>query len=518
MAMESDVPGSEVAEWRRWGAELRARRKRAGLSLAGLGRRIHRNPSHLSKIERGERRPLPDLPADCDRALAAGGALEQLYGRIASCGRVLDVANSGAGTTDSGHDLADPVRSVANPVRQDTSSDRPDERGDVLPVDVVIDLVTREVRRRRRDRAPAGEGLETAWDGPDPAATFADLMEEDAMDRRQFVALAGANLTVIAHSWLLDPARVTAAATGRRADAALVADFDRLIDVLRRMDDTIGGPNLLPALRGHVRVVADCLKNSSYTESVGAGLYRALADLLRLAGWAAHQADDLGWAQRYYMSGLRAAQLAGDPSMGAVLLATMANQASHTGDPRDALRLAESAVTGAGSCPPAVLSKALAEKAIAHAHLGDTGAADHAADRAVEVLAGASVQEAPSALYWYDRSYTDLILGEVYLTTGRLGQAERSLREGLSSMSVPASYTRASWMTRLAVALATAGRVDQACAVTAEADDLMRSHGAATRFRTLHRDIRDALRPYEGSRVVAAFDARYADMPQQRQR
>jgi hypothetical protein len=38
---------------------------------------------------------------------------------------------------------------------------------------------------------------------------------------------------------------------------------------------------------------SDCLNTYSYTESVGAGLHRALAELARQAGWAADQTDDL---------------------------------------------------------------------------------------------------------------------------------------------------------------------------------------------------------------------------------
>jgi hypothetical protein len=62
-----------------WGAELRALREERNLSLARLGKLVACDPSHLARIERGERPIPPGLPGACDRGLDAGEALTRLY-------------------------------------------------------------------------------------------------------------------------------------------------------------------------------------------------------------------------------------------------------------------------------------------------------------------------------------------------------------------------------------------------------------------------------------------------------
>ncbi|MFD6435479.1 helix-turn-helix domain-containing protein [Streptomyces venezuelae] len=61
-----------------FGKELRLRRLAAGLSLEQLGRRVHYSKSQLSKVERGIKRPTPELARLCDTQLAARGALARL--------------------------------------------------------------------------------------------------------------------------------------------------------------------------------------------------------------------------------------------------------------------------------------------------------------------------------------------------------------------------------------------------------------------------------------------------------
>jgi hypothetical protein len=59
----------------RWGCELRARRDRAGLSLAGLGSLASYDPSYLARLERGDQFPSENAARDCDQTLSAGGEL-----------------------------------------------------------------------------------------------------------------------------------------------------------------------------------------------------------------------------------------------------------------------------------------------------------------------------------------------------------------------------------------------------------------------------------------------------------
>ncbi|WP_046499746.1 helix-turn-helix domain-containing protein [Streptomyces odonnellii] len=66
-----------------FGRELRRRRLAAPLSLEQLGKLVHYSKGQLSKVERGLKRPTPELARLCDVQLAAGGALSDLVPRQA---------------------------------------------------------------------------------------------------------------------------------------------------------------------------------------------------------------------------------------------------------------------------------------------------------------------------------------------------------------------------------------------------------------------------------------------------
>lgn len=99
-----------------WGAELRALREAQGMSLAALGRAVHRDASYVARVERAER-PVPaDLAADCDRVLGTGGTLVRLRALIGPDERRLTEPDRSAesSTPDAiGADPADETRLMA---------------------------------------------------------------------------------------------------------------------------------------------------------------------------------------------------------------------------------------------------------------------------------------------------------------------------------------------------------------------------------------------------------------------
>ena len=54
-----------------------------------------------------------------------------------------------------------------------------------------------------------------------------ELVETDAVDTQQFLALTDMKLTPAAHEWLLEPVRVAAFLNGKRTDHELVDDLER---------------------------------------------------------------------------------------------------------------------------------------------------------------------------------------------------------------------------------------------------------------------------------------------------
>ncbi|WP_234443574.1 helix-turn-helix domain-containing protein [Streptomyces sp. NRRL B-24484] len=69
---------TSMAPLNEFGPELRKRRIAAGLTLTRLAGLLNYSKGHLSKIERGEKAPPPELARRCDAQLGAGGELERL--------------------------------------------------------------------------------------------------------------------------------------------------------------------------------------------------------------------------------------------------------------------------------------------------------------------------------------------------------------------------------------------------------------------------------------------------------
>lgn len=84
-----------------FGAQLRSRRERCGLSQAELGRLVHVSGALIGKLEKAERRPVPDLVPLLDQALAAGGGLRDAFATLQaqepSTGRAARSRRSGSG-------------------------------------------------------------------------------------------------------------------------------------------------------------------------------------------------------------------------------------------------------------------------------------------------------------------------------------------------------------------------------------------------------------------------------------
>lgn len=80
-------PGSSPAAL--FGAELRRRRTQAGLSQATLGHAVYVSGDLIAKVEKAERRPLPDLVERLDGALEANGDLVRLSSAVTEARRTV---------------------------------------------------------------------------------------------------------------------------------------------------------------------------------------------------------------------------------------------------------------------------------------------------------------------------------------------------------------------------------------------------------------------------------------------
>ncbi|WP_406070214.1 hypothetical protein [Micromonospora sp. NBC_01638] len=126
--------------------------------------------------------------------------------------------------------------------------------------------------------------------------------------------------------------------------------------------------------------------HGTYTEAVGRDLLRAAATLCGQLAFMSYDAGDHATAQQHVTVALRLAKAADDRLYGAHLLANLATQAVHLGHSRDAARLAEAAIDGAGRVPTAVLARLHATAATAYGQSGERRGCQLALARAERAL------------------------------------------------------------------------------------------------------------------------------------
>jgi transcriptional regulator with XRE-family HTH domain len=145
--------------------------------------------------------------------------------------------------------------------------------------------------------------------------------------------------------WTLDPHVESRAHRGHGVSVGM-EDVHRLRDArlaFAQMDQQFGGGLVRPAVADFLDTQVTPLLNGSYNDKVGAELMTAASGLSKLAGWVSYDQLKHGLAQIHYGQALRLAKAAGDPLAGALVLADLAQQATHFRQPQWAIRLARAA-------------------------------------------------------------------------------------------------------------------------------------------------------------------------------
>lgn len=310
----------------------------------------------------------------------------------------------------------------------------------------------------------ADDGLATLWS---PGGAILGLQEVSAsMHRRGFLVLTGSALTAVAHQWMVsDAPGLAAALDGDHVDDSLVADFERMVDVRRRMYDELGGGALYDAVTTDLRLVSNLLSNATYPEAVGRRLYGVAAELARMAGWSCHDTGHEGAAQRYWLVGLRAANEAQDKALGANVLAFMGLQATHIRSPQDSITIFSSARNSGGSTLGATQQAAIAAwEARAHAGSGDTNATASKVDEAFTLLDQSRPDNDPPWIYWCTIGELAHCAGSAFLEVGDPRKAVPHLQTAVDQLTTSCARDRASSMTKLATAHLRNGDQEQALA------------------------------------------------------
>ena len=270
-----------------------------------------------------------------------------------------------------------------------------------------------------------------------------------------------------AHSWLIgDAPPVRHLRAGRRIGPTLLHTMEARVVELRHLDDTVGSADLLPAIVTELGHAEDLAREASFSEQTGRRLFTVIGELAQLAGWVASDAGHYQHAQRLYLSGVTAADTAGDRALGAQLLSSLAYQIATIGKRDDALLIARTAVTAAAHATPVVRALLSERVAWAAARTHD----QQATRRALDAVDDAYDERAPTIAepewaYWLNRTEIDVMAARCLIELGTPATAEPLLTRALAGYNPTHAREVALYQTWLAEGHARAGDLDAARAI-----------------------------------------------------
>jgi len=343
-------------------------------------------------------------------------------------------------------------------------------------------------------------GFSAAYSWEDHIDVAGALWRDD-MNRRTFLVRANYAAqvsTAAAFFWTagLGHERERISKTGsREVGPADVEAIEEMIGAFRRNESRFGGARIRPTFvhfLGHD--VEPLLKDGSYNDEVGRRLFSVVADGLLLAAWMAYDIEQNGLAQQYFVAALHLAHDGSNNALAGEVMAAMAHQSLHMGNPREAINLSRSAQEAARkSGVGALLSECCLLEANGLAMLGEEKPSIIALRRAETALDRADRTSEPTWMSFYDSSYLAARSARCFRDLGRLSDAEPL---AYASLKMDPHYTRGRSFNLALLASIKAGRGDVggACAIGVEAIDLM-STVRSSRSRRYVEEINRALRP-----------------------
>ncbi|MFE7117109.1 helix-turn-helix domain-containing protein [Streptomyces sp. NPDC057654] len=416
-----------------FGRELRRRRLAAQWSLERLGQSVHYSKAQLSKVERGLKRPTPELSRLCDTVLGAGGALAAL---VPGRSRATGLPNSDAHREDAHHEDA----------RQNDAHHSGTHRDD-------------EVWLMRL--------------GKDGTGSFRP------MNRRRVLTAGAVSVLAIG----VGGVQITAD-TG----ATTLVDAHRsMFDQFRRLGQLSGPGGVLPPL------IAQTHSLEQQAARSGPATRRELLVLAsryaEYAGWMAQESGNDGSALWWTDRAVELATAGGDRELAVYALVRRALVSLFRGDTAAAIGLSDHAL--ASPAPPRIRGLAAQHLAQSHAVAGDHDACMRSLDRSRELLAlDAADPSSPVIGASHLPDVVSMFTGWCLYELGHPRRAAEALDRETARLPADALRTRARYGVRRALAHAAAGEIEEACAVTRgllDAVGLVRSATITADLRRLAR-------------------------------
>ncbi|MFJ6217270.1 hypothetical protein ACIQGZ_28645 [Streptomyces sp. NPDC092296] len=220
-----------------------------------------------------------------------------------------------------------------------------------LGTDLSYEQVWTRGKARSLSWTSADHGLDVAWDTRGLLDLLAEGQAPSMLSRRNFIAVSGAALTSPAWQAIEHPAPHLSTRTGGTGPVSepVLQLCEEIVTRVQQLDDQQGGAAYL-FVSDQFTAVSHMFRHAGYDQPSGRRLAACTAQLAQTAGFMAYDRQDDGDAQRWYLTGLRAAHAAADPALAASIMGLMSNQAADLGRTDDALQLAGSPT----SPPPAV--------------------------------------------------------------------------------------------------------------------------------------------------------------------
>jgi transcriptional regulator with XRE-family HTH domain len=301
----------------------------------------------------------------------------------------------------------------------------------------------------------------------------ADGQSEFGAVRRREVLAAGAATLV---GWAVSPTPAP-----KRDDPATVASFRAMYDEVCRIGQVAAPATLIPMLVAQTHALRVLALGAQ--PGTRAALLLLAARFAEYTGWMAQESGNDEWALWWTDRAVELAQAGGDDELAAYALVRRALVAMYRHDATGTVELARHAERTARN--PRIRGLAAQREAQGYALAGDADACQRALDRAGTLLreatSGASTDDGRPTLG--TTSVVDpaaMAAGWCLYDLGRSRPAARLLEEQLRAVPMHAHRTRARFGARYALALASAGELDHACAVTGPLLDAVARVDSAT--------------------------------------
>ncbi|MCA1702459.1 MAG: transcriptional regulator [Actinobacteria bacterium] len=317
------------------------------------------------------------------------------------------------------------------------------------------------------------------------------------MKRRKLLAHGAAVMSGTAVLLAADSAQWLASSTQPPAPSNIgMADVERVEAVTRAMralDYQFGGGACRDAVVAKLSW-AQRLRSASSTDRVRARIFRALADMQNLAGWASFDVGLLDSARQHFTIALQYAKQSADPDLLSNIMYRIGRVYLHHGAPTEALTWFQQgqrpAQNSGSELAVAVLS---GNEAWAYAMMGNGEQARKLLGRSQDELARADLSEAPDWARFYNETDMHAMIGTVHTVLSAIDVkhaaiAIPAINQSLSHYDESMSRSRTFMLTALATNHLRQGDVDHGVRIGRDALSLasgLQSKRVTDRLRPL---------------------------------